>query len=94
MKRKRETRDAGVPNQAVNRSEAENKRWSSDSDTVERREQERAAEQGSGSDERSGISNRPIGEEIRNQELLPDRGTARKRAHAGRGDRDRSDEEQ
>ena len=94
MKRKRDTRDAGVPNQAANRSKAEDERWSSDSDTVERREQERAAEQSSGSDERSGISNRPIAEEIRNQELLPDRGTARKGAHAGRGDRDRSDEEQ
>jgi hypothetical protein len=94
MKRKRDTRDAGVPNQAANKSKADDERWSSDSDTVERREQERAAEQGSGSDEGSGISNRPIGEEMRNQELLPDRGTAREGVHGGHGDRDRSDEEQ
>jgi hypothetical protein len=33
-----------------------------------------------------GISNRPLSEEEKNQESLPDRGESREGAHAGHGD--------
>ena len=91
MKRKR---DNEVPNQAANKSKAEGERWSSESDTVERRERNRAAEPRTGSEEGGGISNRPIGEEVENQELVPERGEVRTRAHAGHGDGNQSVEEE
>lgn len=42
-------------------------------------------------DEGGGITNRPLSEEIENQQSLPDRGEAREGAHAGRGHKDESD---
>jgi hypothetical protein len=69
MKRKR---DAGNgPNQAANKRKAEGERWRSEPDTIERREHDRGAERGAGADEGGGISNRPIGEEIHNEERGP-----------------------
>jgi hypothetical protein len=85
MKRKRDT---DVPNRAANKSKAEGEHWSSESNTVERRERNRAAEQRTGSKEGGGISNRPIGE------LVPERGEAAEGTHAGHGDRNRSVEEE
>jgi hypothetical protein len=38
-----------------------------------------------------GITNRPLGEELENQNSLPDRGKSREGAHAGHGDEDRDD---
>lgn len=83
-------RDVDGPNQAANKSKAEGERWSSEPDTVERRERNRAAEPRTGSEEAGGISNRPIGEEVENQELVPERGETRTRARAGHGDGNRS----
>jgi hypothetical protein len=72
-----------VPNDASAKSKAEGDRWESDSETVERYDQTigQTGEQG------GGITNRPIGEEIENQESLPERGDSREGAHAGHGDR-------
>jgi hypothetical protein len=39
-------------------------------------------------DEGSGITNRPLSEELENQESLPERGKSREGANAGRGHRD------
>ncbi len=82
--------DRNTPNPAANKSKAEGDRWSSEADTVERvdREAERAA------DEAGGITNRPLDEEERNQDRLPERGDSREGAHAGHGDRNRQKKEE
>jgi hypothetical protein len=74
-----------VPNDASAKSKAEGDRWESESETVERYDERvnQSGEQG------GGITNRPIGEEIENQAMLPDRGESREDAHAGHGDRKR-----
>ena len=68
-----------VPNNASQKTKAEGERWESDSETVERYDETVGEE--------SGISNRPLEQEIENQASLPDRGTARDGANAGRGHR-------
>ena len=86
-------RDSTVPNQAANESKAEGERWSSDADTVERRDRTRSVDEqvaGQDEDDAGGITNRPLDEEIRNQDKLPGRGEAREGAHAGHGDRTRT----
>jgi hypothetical protein len=94
MTRKRQSRDTDVPNQTANKAKAEVERWSSEPDTVERREHDRSAESVTGADEGGGITNRPIGEELHNQDLVPGRGEARRGAHAGHGDPNRPIEEE
>ena len=59
-------------------------RWKSEPDTVERVERE--AEPQLPADEAGGITNRPLEEEERNQNRVPDRGDTREGAHAGHGD--------
>ena len=70
-----------APKDASEKSKAEEDRWESDSETVERYDQT------VGDDEAGGITNRPLEEEIENQASLPDRGTARDGANAGHGRR-------
>ena len=53
-----------------------------DGHPVERVDRERKVP----ADEAGGITNRPLDEEERNQDRLPDRGDARDGAHAGHGD--------
>jgi hypothetical protein len=77
-------RDQDTPNQAANKSKAEGERWTSDSETVERRDRSDA-----GMDDSGGITNRPLDQEMDNQDRLPDRGESREGAHAGHGDRER-----
>jgi hypothetical protein len=67
-----------MPNDASAQSKAEGDRWESDSETVERYDE-------TVGDEGSGITNRPIGEEVDDQASLPERGESREGAHAGRG---------
>jgi hypothetical protein len=67
-------------NDESTKSKAEGDRWESDSEAVERSD-ETAGNQ----NRESGISNRPIGEEVDNQASLPERGEVRDGAHAGRG---------
>jgi hypothetical protein len=82
--------DRNTPNQAANKSKAEGERWNSESDTVEQRDGSRSSDRTTEPDEGGGITNRPLEEEMRNQDLVPDRGESREGAHAGHGDRDRS----
>lgn len=77
--------DRDNPNPAADKSKAEGDRWSSEADTVERRDRE--AERQIPADEGGGITNRPLEEEERNQDRLPDPGGSREGAHAGHGDR-------
>ena len=83
----KENRDRSTPNQAANKSKAEGDRWTSESDTVERRDRDSGADSSTG-DEGGGITNRPLHEENANQEAVPDRGKSRRGAHAGHGDTD------
>jgi hypothetical protein len=76
-------KDRDMPNPAANKNKAEGDRWSSEADTVERVDREREIP----ADEAGGITNRPLDEEERNQDRLPERGDAREGAHAGHGDR-------
>jgi hypothetical protein len=64
-------------NPAANKSRAEGDRWTSEADTVERVDRE--AERQIPADEAGGITNRPLEEEKRNQDRLPDRGGSQKR---------------
>lgn len=61
------------PNEASRKSKAEGERWDS------------ARTGGGSTDQQGGITNRPLDEEQRNQERLPDRGDAKPGAHAGHG---------
>ena len=81
-------RDRNMPNPAADKSKAEGERWTSESDTVERRDRNSAFDS-STPDEGGGITNRPLKEETESQEAVPDRGKSRSGAHAGHGDRDR-----
>lgn len=71
------------PNDAARKSQAEGDRWTSDSDAVERYDENVAGED---TDNAGGITNRPLDEEIGSQEALPRRNTSREGAHAGHGD--------
>lgn len=70
------------PNSASEKSKAEGERWTSDSNTVERRDRDTGDRE---SGEKSGITNRSIEEERENQRSLPSRGSSPQGAHAGRG---------
>jgi hypothetical protein len=50
---------------------------------MEKAEGERRSEWGEGTSQGGGISNRPMGEEIENQESVPDRGDSKPGGHAG-----------
>jgi hypothetical protein len=53
------------------------------SSNMEKAEGERKSEWGEGTSEGAGVSNRPMGEEIENQEAVPERGERKPGAHAG-----------
>lgn len=82
--------DRTTPNQAANKGKAEGERWKSEPDTVEQRDRSRTAERAPGRDDVGGITNRPLEEEMQNQDLIPERGESREGAHAGHGDRNRN----
>jgi hypothetical protein len=81
--------DQRGPNDASRKGKAEGERWESDSETVERYDEDTI---GGDTDNAGGITNRPLDEEIGNQEALPRRGNSREGAHAGHGDDNRRDE--
>jgi hypothetical protein len=76
--------DQNLPNDASRKSKAEGDRWGPESENA-------GAEERSGykrTDENAtGITNRPLDEEIANQDALPERGDAQPGAHAGHGDK-------
>ena len=70
------------PKQNVEKDKAEGERWSSESDTVRQVDQDENPERlydDEHGDNAGGITNRPLSEEIGNQESLPGRGTTRDR---------------
>ncbi len=77
--------DKTIPNRASNMEKAEGDRWSSDSDTVERRDREQDDMRQNRTDPGAGITNRSDEEERENQASLPDRGDAKNGANAGHG---------
>ena len=87
--------DRDTPNQAANKAKAEGERWSSNADTVERRDRESQGNQdrteGTTEHDAAGITNRPLEEEEDNQAAVPPRGETREGAHAGHGERNRSE---
>lgn len=75
--------DQNMPNDASRKSKAEGERWSPESENAGPRERSGYTNTG---DEAAGITNRPLDEELANQESLPERGESRPGAHAGHGD--------
>ena len=73
------------PNPAAKKSKTEGDRWSSEPDTVERVDRE--DQRPTADDDTGGITNRPLEEEERNQDRVPDRGDSREGANAGHGNR-------
>ena len=78
--------DQDRPNQNANKSKAEGERWTSDPDTVRNADRDENPdrlynddEDDDEDDDAGGITNRPLSEEIGNQEALPARGTNRDR---------------
>jgi hypothetical protein len=74
--------DQDWPNQAANKSKAEGERWTSDPDTVRNADRDEHPERlydSDDADDAGGITNRPLSDEIGNQESLPERGTNRDR---------------
>ena len=71
------------PNQNANKTKAEGERWGSEPDTVARVDRDEHPERlydEEDADNAGGITNRPLSEEIGNQETLPGRGTTRDRS--------------
>lgn len=67
--------DNDTPNRAANKDKAEGERWKSEEGMIPNSESstDRRFKDENG-DNAGGITNRPIGEEIDNQNALPDRG--------------------
>ena len=67
--------DKDTPNRAANKDKAEGERWQSEEGVIPNSESstDRRYKDDDG-DNTGGITNRPIGEEIDNQNTLPDRG--------------------
>jgi hypothetical protein len=67
--------DKDTPNRAANKDKAEGERWQSEEGVIPNSESstDRRYKDDDG-DNAGGITNRPIGEEIDNQNTLPDRG--------------------
>jgi len=67
--------DNDTPNRAANKDKAEGERWKSEEGVIPNSESstDRRFRDENG-DNAGGITNRPIGEEIDNQNTLPDRG--------------------
>jgi hypothetical protein len=80
-------KDRNTPNPNANKSKAEGDHSTAEIDTAD----ERASAKTPGG-EGGGITNRPLDEELENQDMVPDRGSSREGAHAGHGERKREEE--
>jgi hypothetical protein len=72
--------DQDRPNQSANRDTAEEERWRSEEDTIRNADRDENPEQlydAEDAADSGGITNRPLSEEIHNQEEIPARGTSR-----------------
>ncbi len=74
--------DQKMPNEASRKSKAEGERFAEKKDdaSTNRQSDHLTDEQG------GGITNRPLDEEVANQDALPERGESQYGAHAGHGD--------
>lgn len=78
-----------TPNMQSSKDKAEGERWASDENSVENADRASdAAERGTS--EAGGITNRPLDEEMANQDALPERGESRIE-HPGNKDVERDD---
>jgi hypothetical protein len=66
--------DKDTPNRAANKDQAEGERWRSEPDAIPDSESSTSRSYEDDGDDAGGITNRPLGEEIDNQNALPDRG--------------------
>jgi hypothetical protein len=82
--------DQNTPNEASRKHKAEGERWSPESENATGTERSGYHQT---EETASGITNRPIDEEIANQESLPRRGESQPGAHAGHGERGSSTED-
>jgi hypothetical protein len=72
--------DQDRPSQSANKDKAEGERWSSEENTILKADRDENAEQlydAADAADSGGITNRPLAEEIGNQEEIPARGTSR-----------------
>ena len=68
------------PNQAANKAKAVGERWNSEENAVRNADRDEHPEQQydrEDADNAGGITNRPLSEEVENQQDLPERGTNR-----------------
>ncbi len=68
--------DKDTPNRPANKDKAEGERWSSEKDVIPDSESSTARTYDDDGDDAGGITNRPLSEEIDNQNSLPDRGNS------------------
>ena len=66
--------DRNTPTQGSKKSKAEGERWRSEDDTVEQQDRARSSDDQMTEPEAGGITNRPLDEEMDNQDRLPERG--------------------
>jgi hypothetical protein len=66
--------DKDSPNRAANKDKAEGERWRSEPDTIPDSESSTSRSYDDDGDNAGGITNRPLAEEMDNQNSLPDRG--------------------
>ena len=66
--------DNDTPNRSANKDKAEGERWSSEQNVVPNSESSTDRGYTDDGDNAGGITNRPLDEEIENQNALPDRG--------------------
>jgi hypothetical protein len=69
--------DKDTPNRAANKDKAEGERWSSEQDVIPNSESSTSRGYEDDGDNAGGITNRPLSEEVDNQNSLPDRGNSR-----------------
>jgi len=69
--------DNDTPNRAANKDKAEGERWKSEQGVIPNSESSTERGYEDDGDDAGGITNRPLGEEIDNQNSLPERGQSR-----------------
>ncbi len=69
--------DKDTPNRAANKDKAEGERWSSEQDVIPNSESSTSRGYEDDGDNAGGITNRPLSEEVDNQNSLPNRGNSR-----------------
>lgn len=68
--------DKDTPNRPANKDKAEGERWSSEQNVIPDSESSTSRDYEDDGDNAGGITNRPLGEELDNQNSLPDRGNS------------------